>query len=43
MTGLEVRDLTVRTSGGRTLLDSVSWEVEAEIPNSSMSSGRPGR
>lgn len=27
MTGLEVRDLTVRTSGGRTLLDSVSWEV----------------
>ena len=27
MTGLEVRDLTVRTSGGRTLLDSVSWEL----------------
>jgi len=27
MTALEVRDLTVRTSGGRTLLDAVSWEV----------------
>jgi len=29
MSLLEVRDLTVRTSGGRTLLDAVSWSVEA--------------
>ena len=26
-TGLEVRDLTVRTSSGRVLLDHVSWHV----------------